>query len=159
MLSHFFISCIILNMLSPGANGNSPSLQNNRSLVNLQNGYFTAIVNGRAFKSVDPMTDGIFNPLIKKNTFSGEDAAGTMISISFPPELQVNQPCSNCEANIIVKKNNTRVTYYSKNISNFQCRLTARKGNWIEGVFSFTAKKASDDIIEIKEGKFGGKTP
>ncbi len=148
------LSAISQNIISIGNN-----IEKKRPFNTAQQGYFTATVNGKVFKSVDPMTDGIFNPLIKKNTFSGEDAAGTVISISFPPELQPNQSCNACEANITIKKNNTRVTYYSKNISNFQCRLTTRKGNWIEGVFSFTAKKASDDIIEIKEGRFGGRTP
>jgi hypothetical protein len=150
MFAQFLISLIWLNVTS---------LNNDLPFSTSQQGYFAARVNGKAFTTVDPMTDGLFNPLIKKNTFSGEDAAGTMISVSFPPELQVNQACSNCEANITIKKNNARVTYYSKNISNFQCRLTIRKGNWIEGVFSFTAKKASNDIIEIKDGKFGGKIP
>lgn len=157
MLSQFFISCIILNIVGAGTNGIAPAVQHNMVLASLQHGYFTASVNGKTFSSVDPMTDGIFNPLIKKNTFSGEDAGGTVISVSFPADLQPNQPCSNCEANITIKKNGTLVTYYNRNISHFQLRLTRHQGSFYEGVFSFTAKKASDDIIEIKEGKFAGK--
>lgn len=157
MLSQFHIFCIILNIVSAGTYDIAPAIENNMALASLQNGYFTASVNGKAFKSVDPMTDGIFNPLIKKNTFSGEDASGTVISVSFPADLQLNQSCSSCEANITIKKNGTLVTYYSRNISHLQFRLTRHQGSFYEGVFSFTAKKASDDIFEIKEGKFGGK--
>ena len=47
-----------------------------------------------------------------------------------------------------------RFTYYSKNIGQLKFRINGKKGGNIEDSFSFVARKASDDVLAVSDGKF-----
>jgi hypothetical protein len=115
--------------------------------------FVSASVNGAAFDSQNEET-GLYNPLTKMLTVTGEQKNGVSISLSFPPKLGVNENCTGCYAAFFIKKDGHTKTYSGKNISNLHIKLTTKKGTHAEGEFSFTAGKASNDQMTVSNGKF-----
>lgn len=113
----------------------------------------SAVIDGKAFKSIG-QEPGLYDDFTKTNTVLGENSDGISISVSFPPTLVVNQPCSNCAATLFKKTDGETKAYIRTDIKDLSFRLTAINGKKVSGEFSFTASKASDDRFVVTEGKF-----
>lgn len=115
--------------------------------------FVRALLDGKPFQSTNK-DNGLFNPLTRMSTVLGEDNEGKSISLSFPPELKVNEENSSCTAALFIKQNDITKTYRTVNIQDLKIKLTLKNGSYVEGEFSFTASKALDDRIVVSNGKF-----
>jgi hypothetical protein len=144
---------IVVSLSFCNANGTKNNAATPTKTAANNGDFVTAQFDGKPFTSVNKET-GLFNPMTRKSTVLGEDATGRSISLSFNPALQPNENCTDCFVNLFIKKDGHTKSYIGPNIKNLVIKLTTKKGSYVEGEFSFTAKKALDDVIVVTNGKF-----
>jgi len=120
------------------------------------NASFSCKVNGLPVTSdEDP---GLYNPMIRMITVSGETDKYVM-GIKIPADIQAGQTCGTCTGFLQEKikheegPEERKLYEWVKDIS---VQITARRGNHLEGIFSFIVKVKEDGKKEmiVTDGNF-----
>jgi hypothetical protein len=123
---------------------------------NTGNASFSCKVNDLPITSdEDP---GLYNPMIRMITVTGE-IDKYVAGIKIPADIQAGQTCSTCAGFVqekIKHKEGPEERKLYEWVKNISVQITARRGNHLEGIFSFVVKVKEDGEKEmiVKDGHF-----
>jgi len=123
---------------------------------NTGNAAFSCKLNGAPI--INTEDQGLYNPMLDRITVTGENGQ-YLAGIKIPTDLQAGQTCSTCTGFVQEKIKHEGMPEERKIyewVKDITVRITARRGNHLEGTFSFTVKvkEEGEKQMVVTDGYF-----